>query len=246
LLKPYPQFNNVRLYDSNGYSWYHSLQARVERRFSKGFSSQLSYTWSKNMQATEMLNEQDPRPSEVISDLDRTHRITASGIWELPFGKGRQWGAGWHPLVNGVLGGWQLQGAWQHQSGQPLGFGNAIFNGDLGNVVLPEDKRSVDQWFNLNAGFDRNAATQLASNLRRFPVRFSGIRGPNQSRFDFGMIKNFPITERWRMQFRAETFNAFNHPNLANPNTGVTSGAFGQITGQDPPRSWQFALKLTF
>lgn len=244
LLRPYPQFGNVNIYEPNGYSWYHSLQTRVEKRFSRGFTTQFSYTWSKTMQAVSYLNDQDPLPEEVISDLDRTHRATASGIWEIPVGKGRRWGTQWHPVVNGVLGGWQLNGAWQHQSGGPLGFGNVIFNGDLGNVIAANP--NVDGWFNVNSGFERNAARQLGSNLRRFPTRFSGIRGPDQDRWDFGLIKNFQIMERFRLQFRAETFNAFNRPNLANPNTTVTSGAFGTITAQDPPRSWQGALKLTF
>jgi hypothetical protein len=246
LLRPYPQFGNVNIYEPIGYAWYHSLQMRLEKRFSKGFTSQTSYTWSKNMQATEMLNDQDPTPYEVISDLDRTHRLTSSGIFELPFGRGRHWGANWRKSLDMVAGGWQLSGAMQYQSGQPLGFGNAIFNGDLNNVVLPKGQRSVDQWFNVNAGFERNNALQLASNLRRFPIRFNGIRGPIQARWDFGLIKNFMLTERWRLQFRAETFNAFNYASLANPNTGVTTGAFGTITGQDPPRSWQGALKLSF
>jgi len=246
LLKPYPQFGNVNIYEPTGYSWYHSLQMRAEKRMSRGFTTQMSYTWSKNMEATSYLNAQDPLPYEVVSGMDRRHRITASGIWEIPMGKGRKWGSEWHPVMNGVLGGWQLNGAWQHQSGGPLGFGNAIFNGDLNNVLLPDGQRSVDQWFNLNAGFERNSARQLASNLIRFSPRFSGIRGPGQDRMDLGLIKYFQITERFRLQFRAETFNALNHPNLANPNTSLTSGAFGTITSQDPPRSWQGALKLTF
>ncbi len=246
LLRPYPQFANVNIHEPVGYSWYHSLQMRAEKRLSRGFTTQFSYTWSKAMEATEFMNDQDLTPYEVVSALDRTHRITASGIWELPFGKGRNWGSNWNPFVNGVLGGWQLNTAWQHQSGQPLGFGNVIFNGDLKNVVLPRDQKSVDQWFNLNAGFERNNALQLASNLRRFPIRFNGIRGPVQDRLDFGLIKNFQLTERFRLQFRAETFNALNFANKANPNTSVTSGAFGTITSQDPPRSWQGALKLTF
>ncbi|MDX2150794.1 MAG: hypothetical protein SFV54_08660 [Bryobacteraceae bacterium] len=246
LLRPYPHFNNVNIYEPTGYSWYHSLQARLEKRFSRGFTMQMSYTWSKNMQATSYLNDQDPLPEEVISDLDRPHRITASGIWELPFGKGRKHGANWHPVVNGVLGGWQLNGAWQHQSGQALGFGNVFFNGNLDDIMRPKDERSVDGWINVNAGFERNGDRQPGSNLRRFNTRFSGIRGPGQDRWDFGMIKNFAITEGVRLQFRAETFNAWNHPNLGNPNTTVTSGAFGTITSQDPPRSWQGALKLTF
>lgn len=246
LLRPYPQFGNVNIYEPIGYSWYHSLQMRIEKRLSAGFTTQFSYTWSKNMQATEMMNDQDERPYEVVSDLDRTHRATASGIWEIPAGRKRKFGASWNPVAMGVLGNWQLNAAWQHQSGQPLGFGNAIFNGDLKNVVLGDGQRTVDGWFNLNAGFERNNALQLASNPRRFPIRFSGIRGPIQDRWDFGLIKNFQITERWRLQFRAETFNAMNFSNLANPNTTVTGGNFGTITGQDPPRSWQGALKLTF
>ncbi|MBM3785946.1 MAG: TonB-dependent receptor [Acidobacteria bacterium] len=246
LLRPFPQFGNVNVYEPIGYAWYHSLQMRLEKRLSRGFTTQLSYTWSKNMEASEMLNDQDITPSEVISGLDRTNRLTSSGIWELPFGKGRRWGSDSHAALRAILGGWQLNGAMQYQSGPPLGFGNAIFNGDLGNVVRPRGERSVDSWFNLNAGFERNNALQLGSNLRRFPIRFSGIRGPIQARWDFGLIRNFTFNDKWRLQFRAETFNAANFANLAGPNTGVTSGAFGTITGQDPPRSWQGALKLTF
>jgi hypothetical protein len=219
---------------------------RAEKRFARGYTMQASYTWSKNMEAINYLNDQDPTPHEVVSSLDRTHRITASGIWELPYGRGRKFGNASHALINGIFGGWQLNTSWQHQSGGPLGFGNVIFNGDLDNVVLPSDQRSVDQWFNVNAGFQRNNALQLASNLRRFPLRFNGIRGPVQDRLDMGMIKNFRINERFVLQFRAETFNALNFANKANPNTTVTSGAFGTITSQDPPRSWQGALKLTF
>jgi hypothetical protein len=246
LLKPFPQFGNVNIHEPNGYAWYHSLQMRAEKRFARGYTMQASYTWSKNMEAINYLNDQDPTPHEVVSSLDRTHRITASGIWELPYGRGRKFGNASHALINGIFGGWQLNTSWQHQSGGPLGFGNVIFNGDLDNVVLPSDQRSVDQWFNVNAGFQRNNALQLASNLRRFPLRFNGIRGPVQDRLDMGMIKNFRINERFVLQFRAETFNALNFANKANPNTTVTSGAFGTITSQDPPRSWQGALKLTF
>ncbi|MCU0226742.1 MAG: carboxypeptidase-like regulatory domain-containing protein [Bryobacterales bacterium] len=246
LLRPFPQFNAVNIHEPVGYGWYHSLQMRLEKRFTKSYTAQMSYTWSKNMEATEFMNLQDPTPYEVVSALDRTHRVTASGIWEIPYGKGRQFGGNLHPVVDGIFGGWQFSSSWQHQSGQPLGFGNAIFNGDLKNVVLPSDQRSVDQWFNPNAGFVIRNEFQLASNLRRFPLRFSGIRGPVQDRLDFGLIKNFRISERFVMQFRAETFNALDFANLANPNTTVTSGAFGTITSQDPPRSWQGALKLSF
>jgi len=246
LLRPYPHFGNIFTNEPIGYSWYHSLQARFERRMNRGFTFQLSYTWSKAMEAIEFLNEGDPRPSEVISSFDRTHRIVASGIWEIPFGRGRRFGANLSRPIDFILGGWQLNGVMQRQSGQPLGFGNAIFNGNLHDIVLPDDQRSVDRWFNTEAGFNRNSAEQLASNLRQFPLRFSGIRGPNQDRWDLSLIKNFRVTEQVTMKFRAECFNAWNHPNLANPNTTPTNANFGVITGQDAPRSWQFALMLTF
>ncbi len=247
LLRPYPQFGGVTMNgDPIGYSWYHSLQTRMERRLAQGWTLQASYTWSKTMEATEFLNEFDPRPSEVISDMDRTHRITGSGIWELPYGRNRKWGSQAPAAMNFVFGGWRLGGVYQHQTGAALGFGNVIFNGDLDNIVLPEGQRGVDGWFNLNSGFERATAKQLGSNVRTMPIRFCGVRGPNQDRWDFTMIKNFRITERLGTEFRAATFNALNHPNLGNPSTGVTSSTFGKITSQGPTRSWQFSLKLAW
>ncbi len=247
LLRPYPHFGGISLVgDHSGYSWYHSLQTRFERRLTQGWTAQASYTWSKAMEAVAFLNGADPMPHEVVSDLDRTHRLTASGIWEIPFGRGRTWGGNLNSVGNFILGGWQYNVVYMRQSGGPLGFGNVIFNGDLGNVVLDKNTRSVDQWFNVDAGFNRIAAQQLASNWRQWPLRHNGIRGPNQDRWDMSMIKNFRMGEKARTQFRAESFNAMNHPNLSNPNTGVTNAAFGTITGQDSPRSWQLALKIEF
>ena len=109
LLRPYNQFSSVRIIgDPAGYSWYHSLQTRIERRLANSFTVQASYTWSKTMEAREFLNSQDPMPSEVVSSLDRTHRLTGSGIWELPFGRGRSFGTDWHKAVDFIAGGWQL------------------------------------------------------------------------------------------------------------------------------------------
>jgi hypothetical protein len=249
LLRPYPQFGEIVLVgDASGYSWYHSLQTRMERRFANGWTVQGAYTWSKSMQATEFLNNADPMPYEVVSDLDRTHRFTASGIWEIPYGRGRKFGGDSHAVANFVLGGWQLNAVYMHQSGQALGFGNRIFNGDLDTVLRPVDERGVDGWFYpaAQAGFVTASGQQLANNVRTLPIRFNGIRGPNQDRWDLGMIKNFRFNDRWVTQFRAESFNAMNHPNLSNPNTDPTNANFGIITGQDSPRTWQMALKVTF
>jgi hypothetical protein len=222
------------------------MQSRFERRFANGWTMQGSYTWSKAMEATEFLNASDPMPYEVVADLDRTHRLTGSGIWEVPFGRKRKWGADSHPAFNFILGGWQFNAVYQHQSGAPLGFGNRIFNGDLKNIMLPKDQRSVDGWFNLNAGWERASAKQLGSNIRTFPLRFNGIRQAAQDRWDFSLIKNFRISERFNSQFRAETFNGFNHPVLRGPNTDPTSASFGIISAQEASRSWQMSLKVTF
>lgn len=260
-LRPYPQFGNITVNQPVGYGWYHAMQTRIERRFSQGLTVQFSHTWSKAMEATSFLNAGDARPYEGISGIDRTLAIRGSAIWEVPFGRGRHWGGATHRAVNFIAGGWQLNGVMQKQSGSPLAFGNRIFNGDLSQVRLSKDERSVDRWLRLVPntdaataaarplvpyGFEWQAGRQLASNLRQFPIQFGGIRGPGQSRWDFSAIKNFKFKERLNTQFRAETYNATNFPNLSNPNTDPTNAAYGTITGQDSPRSWQFALRLTF
>jgi hypothetical protein len=200
------------------------------------------------MEAVEFLNPQDPLPYESISALDRPHRFVTSGIWEIPVGRGRAFGSDLPFLVDMLAGGWQLNGVVQKQSGPPLGFGDAwtLFTGDPESVVLPNDQRNVDRWFNIDAGFNRNNNQQLANNLRVSPLRFSNIRGDGQSRWDFSAIKSFRLAEQATMQFRAECLNAWNHPNLGTPNTTPTSTAFGTITSQDVPRTWQFSLKLSF
>jgi hypothetical protein len=248
LLKPFPQYSTVSVEQPIGYTWYHALQVRLEKRFAHDYTLNMAYTYSKSMQATEFLNPTDPRPYESISDLDRTHHLVVSGIWELPFGKGKRFGNNWVKPLDWAAGGWQLNGIVQRQSGPPLGFGDVwtLFTGNPNDVNLPKDQRSPDHWFNVNAGFNRNSAQALANNIRVSPLRFSGIRGDGQSRWDFSAIKNFRIVERLTMQFRAECLNALNHPNLFAPNTTVTSTAFGTVTGQDVPRTWQMSLTLKF
>lgn len=247
LLSPFPQFGEVRAEESIGYSWYHALQTRAEKRFSRGYTFQLAYTWSKLMEAVQFLNPADPTPSEVIGDFDRTHRLAMSGIWEIPVGRGRQFGAGLPTLVNGVIGNWQISGVATQQSGPPLGFGNRIFTGSIEDILLPAEERTADRWFRTDVGFNRNAAQQLASNIRTLPLRFGGVRGDNQVRWDFSLTKSFPIRESVRLQFRADVFNAWNQTNLNIPNTDPTNTAFGQVTSTtSEARSWQFAFKLTF
>jgi len=269
LLRPYPQFGNINVEQPIGRSIYHSMQNRIERRFSQGFTFQLAHTWSKLMEATEFLNATDPVPYYSIAGFDRPHRIAGSGIWEIPVGRGRKFGTALPSVVNGIIGGWQISGIYQTQSGAALGFGNAILKGNLKDIELPKSQQTIDRWFNNGwdypTGDPRNidpatgklfpnklyevaSSAQLGSNIRTFPLRFSGVRGDDQVRWDFSFIKNFQIHEDTRIEFRAETYNAFNQVSFGNPNTTTTSGSFGKVTSVVSPsgRSWQFALKAVF
>jgi hypothetical protein len=247
LLKPFPEFSGVSTSMNAGYDWYHSLQVRAERRLKSGLSGTLSYTWSKMMEATSYLNDGDRRPEEVIASNDRTHRLVVIMMYELPFGKSRRWDSPSNKVLSTMISGWQLQGIYTGQSGAALGFGNMIFYGNIKNIPLPEGQRTVERWFNTDAGFERDTAKQLGSNIRTAPSRFSGIRADGQNNFDFGLLKNTQIREKVQLQFRAEATNALNHPQFLAPNTTVTSTAFGTITGEwSWPRTGQFGLKLIF
>ncbi|MBI3681763.1 MAG: TonB-dependent receptor [Acidobacteria bacterium] len=246
LLRPYPQFTSVTFNNNQGYSWYHSMQTRFEKRMSHDFTVNFSWTWAKFMEATGFLNDFDPLPEEVISDQDRPHRFVVTGLWELPLGQGKRF-LNRSGVLNKVFGGWQTQAIYQYQSGPALGFGNAIFNGDLHNVPLSGDQRTIDRWFNIDAGFERATARQLGANVRRLPSRFSGIRGGAMDNWDISFFKNTAVSERMRLQFRCEFINAFNHTQFNPPNTTTTSSAFGAVTGESQwSRTIQFGLKLLF
>jgi hypothetical protein len=245
LLAGFPHFSSVSYEDPVGYSWYHSLQNRVEKRFSKGYTIQGAYTWSKTMAANSYLNASDPMVYESLSDLDRLHRLTGSGIWELPFGKGRKFASDMNPVLEFIAGGWQVSGVYQYQSGSPLGFGQALYTGDSSKIVLASDKRNTDLWFNTDV-FNKKSTDVLANNIRTAPLRYSNIRTDSQRRLDLSANKTFRLTERTQMVFRADTFNARNEVVLRAPNTDPVNTSFGKITAQEPPRSWQFALTLKF
>ena len=248
LLKPYPQFGDISVQESAGYSWYHSAQVRAERRLAQGWTVQMSYTFSKLMEAVEFLNPTDPMPYRTISDSDRPHRLTFSGILEIPVGRGRAFGSALPGLLNEILGGWQLSAVVARQAGSPLSFGDTIFTGDIQNIALPKAERSVDRWFNVDAGFNRISSQQRGTfAIRTAPLRFSGVRSDGQASWDFALLKNFRVRERLTAQIRAETYNAWNHANFALPNTNTVNSSFGRITNTaGDARNWQFALRVTF
>jgi hypothetical protein len=232
LLSPYPHFTAVNTTDDIGYSWYHSFQFRADKRFSKGLTIGSSYTWSKFMEAIELLNPFDALPTEIISPQDRPHHVSVTGIYELPFFRNRT-----------VFGGWQLQAIYQWQVGPPIGFGNVIHYG----APVKIDNPTAERWFNTEA-FERDPARALEWNVRTFPLRLSNVRADGFNQWDLSVIKNFRITENLRFQLRAEAQNALNHAMFAVPNTAPANTLFGQVNATQFPeqRRIQIGGKLSF
>jgi hypothetical protein len=242
----YMHFTSMTTTDNEGYTWYHALQAKTERRFASGWTVNAAYTWSKNMQAISRLNGYLSPLEYVISDQDRAHRVVVSGIWELPFGRGKKWASG-SALADKFVGGWQMQGIYTGQGGAPISFGNVAFIGDIKDITLPKSQRKVERWFNVDAGFERNSAQQLQFNYRTFPSRLNDVRADGTNQWDLSVLKNTRFGEQYNVQFRAEFLNAFNHPQFAAPNSSPTSSAFGTVTAQRGfPRRMQMTLKFLF
>ncbi|MEK7404247.1 MAG: hypothetical protein AAB225_03990, partial [Acidobacteriota bacterium] len=248
LLRPYPHFSGLSTGLPAGSSWYHALTARFERRFQKGFQAQAIYTWSKTMEAASYLNDTDSIPEHVVSDLDRPHRLTVSAIYELPFGAGRPLLANARGLLNHLIGGWEVSGIFQGQSGPPLGFGNVIYTGEYRKLKLAGGQRSIDRWFSTD-GFERNTRLQLGDNIRTFPSRIATARADGINVWDISLHKNFRLAEHLTLQLRADAEAAMNHPNFSGPNTSPTSTLFGMVTGtqggQEERRTF-VGLKLVF
>jgi hypothetical protein len=265
LLRPYPRFTSVSFYRNNvGHSTYHSLQTRLERRFSAGLSVTAAYTFSKliddagavfdaailtgpaaSFQAADSNNR---RLEKDESTGSIPHVFSGSFVWQLPAGVGRQWALdGWRDTV---FGGWQLAGIVRLQSGSPLavtqatnlnafaGFGVQRPN-RVSDPELPSDERSTARWFN-TAAFSQ-APQFTIGNSSRNPVR-----GPGYRSLDVMIGKTFPISEIVRAEFRAEAFNVTNTPTLAAPNTSFGTNAFGTITRALDPRVFELVMKIHF
>lgn len=255
LLRPYPQFTDViPLYSTGASSNYHALQTTFSKRFSRGFQFEGSYTWGKAIQeALSHVNSYNIRASRSLADYDIAHRFVASYIYELPFGKGRRIGGGWNRATNAVLGGWQFNGFTTFQSGTPLSIsGNnvaGIFNPrGLANNNGRSAKLTGDVHDRLLKYFDTSVFSQPAAfTFGNTQPSSPDLRSPGIRNWDLSMFKEFDLTEKLRMQFRTEAFNAFNTVRFGSPNTSVTSNQFGQISTQaNSPRQIQFGLKLMF
>jgi Carboxypeptidase regulatory-like domain len=248
LLRPYPQFDAVNTTTNEGESWYNSLQVNIQRRFAGGYTISSAYTFSRFLEAVEFLNAGDPEPWKGVSSADSPHRLTVNGIWELPFGRGRRYGAEVNSVVSAFISGWQFSGIYTFQSGFPIGFGNIIFTGDLDDIPLSGSEQTVARWFNTDAGFNKVSAQQLGSNVRTFPLRLENVRTDNISNVDLSLIKNTTVAGK-TLELRFDSLNAFNHPYFPGPNTNPTATAFGTISASTQlnyARRTQVSVKFLF
>ncbi|MFB3828986.1 MAG: TonB-dependent receptor domain-containing protein [Bryobacteraceae bacterium] len=264
LLRPYPQFLGITQGLENvGRTWYNSFQLVLEKRFGNGLTFTSSYTLSKNIGALDYLNDQDPGPSRVLLDSDRTHRWVLSGVYEMPFGKGRKFGGGSGRAVNLLLGGWQFNWIATLQSGDPM-----VYPGAANLVGNPRvESQSLSRWFNPcvlqldGASREPNAARtgfvpcsqpawaiRAPYTLRTTPQRSGQMRNFWASQYDMSLSKMFRINERMRAQFRVESFNTFNTPIFGGPNTDPASPLFGNVTAAQVnfPRFVQLGFKFVF
>lgn len=251
--RPYPLFGDtIRLTDNGSNSTYHAGFLKVERRYASGFSYLGSYTFSKALDASSLIDDQprdiyNLRLNKSRSGFDIRHRVVASGSYEFPFGKGK-------PYMNGntaldlVLGGWQTNVIAQWRSGFPfsvlagLDACNCAAAGQTAEQIgdpLSGFNRSIDQWFNTSA-FARPATGKFGSSGRNI------LDGPTQISFDLSLFKSFRFSEQTVLQFRAEAFNAFNNTGFNQPGGTVGTPTYGVIQGAAEPRVIQLALKLRF
>jgi hypothetical protein len=257
---PHPNctFGNINQVNSGGNSNYNALWVTVNKHFSHGLQFLSSYTFSKSLDYNSLStgetyviqNAYDPRGDYGPSEFDVRHRFVFSGFYQLPF------------KANRLVAGWEVGTVFQAQSGSPLNPTLAI-NPGVSLTVRPDVTGPIrttgnpNQWFAGKTVFVSPcvAAVPPATLPTCHPGLLSrdAVTGPKFVNTDFSVIKNTKMTERFNLQFRAEMFDIFNHPNFGNPVLTTTSSTFGQITSTRFPtgdfgsaRQIQFSLKLQF
>ena len=262
LIKAYPQYTSASLaWPSSASSIYHSMQIKLSKRFSKGFSFLTSYTKGKLIDdnsgvsswlepATGHQDIYNRRADRSISDQDVAQRFVTSFNYSLPLGKNAKFGHNWSPAVDVILGGWQVNGIVTFQSGIPVtltttnttqsGSGVLRPNNSGGSAKL--DSPSIDKWFN-TAVFTQPANYTFGNVARSLP----DVRGPGVKNLDFSLFKSVKISESKFIQFRTEVFNVTNSPEFDQPDSNLQSGTFGRLLSQrNTPRQIQFGLKIVF
>jgi len=270
--RPIPSYGPITWVDPAGDNDYNGLSARFEHRFSSGLYFLNSFTWGKALGDSEQAleyyagyveanpqNIRDLAAERGPSSFDVKFNNVTSVVYELPFGKGKQFGSSLNPILDAAIGGWQLDSINTAHTGTPLNvyYGPSTANDVTGlsndyrgeaflrpNVSGSATSQSTSAMINnYFAGytFATPPASDPFGNLGR-----NAFRAPGLEQWDLGVNKNFRIREDIHLQFRSEFFNVLNHTNFGIPTTVTTSTAFGTIRSTYPPRQIQFALKLLF
>jgi hypothetical protein len=260
---------------SNGTMMYNSLQAVLQKQMSHGLQYQVSYTYSKCMSdstgyygawnnalsaSAYWQNIYDPKSEWAPCYYDATHVLSAYAVYELPFGRGKQFGSNMNKVANTVVSGWTVSPIVTFRTGFPMPvYGAADESGtfsrgsraDCNGLPAITGETPINptafpgvggyQWFTNNGNFTNPAVGSFGN----CAPQLGGLRGPHYTDMDLSLHKDFQLTERFRLQFRTDFINAFNHVQLNAPNMSLGSN-MGQVTSAQPPRNIQFALKLYY
>jgi hypothetical protein len=250
--RPYPQWGQFSLGESNGNATYNALQVKLEKRFANGYQMLLSFTHAKCLD--EGTNQSAPltvnmlKLNHAVCDYDLPNDLTLSSVYELPFGKGRKFMSNANRWVNGALGGWELAGILTERSGQPFtptissDNANTGIGGQRPNVVGDPSvaNPSPTLWFN-PAAFAISTRFTYGNGGRNI------LRADGLQQLDLTLKKNFAIRESKRLEFRAEAFNITNTPTFSAPSSTIGSATAGVITSTlNAGRVMQGALKFIF
>jgi hypothetical protein len=245
LLRPYPQMSGLSQTNSSyGAARTHELDVTFERRFARGLNAFVTYTRMYARAADWFANEFDVSPTWEESNLTKPHRITASGLWELPFGKNRRFAQ--QGLGARVLGGWQLSLSYEFQPGSLIAFPNLFYYGDLSDIALSSN--SFSKWFN-TANFERTPSKAPAAyQARVFPQYVSGVRADFTNISNASVQREFKLWERASLLFRVDAMNLQNRTQMAAPDVTPTSTTFGQTLQQSwtQKRYYEFQARLRF
>jgi hypothetical protein len=243
LLHAFPEFTGVTENTlNNGGSYYHSMNIKIQKRLAGGLQFVVNYDYSRLMEHVSYLNGGSPVLEKRVSSFDRPHSFVASGTYDLPFGRGKQYMNKLPYAADLVLGGWSLATIYSLHSGAPLSWGNVIYSGGPLNYNAENPNRAFD-----TTQFNIASSQQLSQNYRTFPSQFSNLRVDHTNNIDLTLTKTFSILEKVKIQFRAEALNLTNKPLFAAPNLTPTNSAFGTISSQtNNPRYIQFGARLSF
>jgi hypothetical protein len=251
----------VQTVEYTGKSWYDSLQSKLERRFSKGMSLISTYVWSHALDNSPgnfctggtgpsscgFSNPLRPELDKASSDFDVRHRFSFAGVWDLPFGHGRQYVGNASGPVDLLIGGWQVNANINIQSGPPF---SVLANGQRVDVVASAAACTTGTPKTFQGLILCPARTPVFATDPGGP-KFGTLgrnvfRGARQEFFSASLFKNVHIRERLNAQLRVQAYNLFNHVNGFRPVNDLNSGNFGIDTAEQRRRQLEFGFRLIF